>query len=338
MSVELLIRPKPSETAARFPIDWLRLLLVVNVLAILAVAIGLCAWRIGNLPGLNGDEAWSGVQAVRLVEGQSICWRTPTGNPVNPFFLGPLAVLHWLAAPSVTVLRLPALLSGLAALAVNFLLCRRVFGRCVAWVSTLLLAVLPLNIAYSRFAWDASQTVLATTLLLFFSLRLVAPGAASRWLLPPLLAYGATIWIHPTNAFAGCLLVPTCVHCYQSDLRSGWARLRASRAAGAVCLLVSLSLLVAGWQFRPLLSSVFARVVSPAQWGLFLRQLVRLFSGSTVLEFIAGPPREGDGLNGADWMFCCLVVAAGLGLLRVLRDPAALGQRCLSAGLARHGD
>ncbi len=97
MNLELLTRPRPVP-AARPARSWARLAIGINVAAILIVAIALRGWRLGNIPGVNGDEAWSGVQAMRLASGQPIAWRTPTGNPVNPFYLGPLTALHcWLA-------------------------------------------------------------------------------------------------------------------------------------------------------------------------------------------------------------------------------------------------
>ncbi len=352
MNVELASCPRPA--AVRRPLRWGRLLLGVNVLAILAVAVALRGWRLGNIPGLNGDEAWSGVQAMRLVSGQSISWRTPTGNPVNPFYLGPLAALHLWLAPSAAVLRLPALFSGLAALVANYLLCKRVFGPTVAWVSTLLLAVLPLNIAYSRFAWDASQTLLATTLLMYFALQAVETAdRPRRSLLAPMLAYAAAIWIHPTNLFAGWLLLVPAVHGYRAELQEAWARLRRGRLAGSAGLgaggllvvallflgLGLLALRLAGVGFsaaatplRPLALAVLARIADPAEWGLFARLLVRLLSGSTIFQFIPGPQADTTALDGLDLMFCCVIVAAGFGLLRILKDPAAARERCLALG------
>lgn len=41
-------------------------------------ALGLRAWGLGHLPGINGDEAWFGVQMQELRAGLP-AWRTPTG-------------------------------------------------------------------------------------------------------------------------------------------------------------------------------------------------------------------------------------------------------------------
>ncbi len=93
---------------------------------------------------------------------RTIFRRTPTGNWLNPFFFAPLVALHALVEPSFELLRITPFASGLLALVVNFFLCRRAFDLRTATISTVALAVLPINIAYSRFAWDASQSLLFT--------------------------------------------------------------------------------------------------------------------------------------------------------------------------------
>jgi 4-amino-4-deoxy-L-arabinose transferase-like glycosyltransferase len=69
---------------------------------------------------------------------------TPSGNPLNPFFLLPLAALHIFLPPSIAALRLIPLASGLAALGLNYVLCGRAFDRRTAIVSTWILALLPI--------------------------------------------------------------------------------------------------------------------------------------------------------------------------------------------------
>ena len=112
--------------------------------------------------------------------------------------------------------------SGVAALGANFWLCRRIFGHRAAMVSTTVLAVMPIAIAYSRFAWDTSQTILATVLVLYLALPAVdrevarrgEPGknmnltlagpAPTDWL-PALVAFGVRSGsIRPTSLRSGC--------------------------------------------------------------------------------------------------------------------------------------
>ena len=96
--------------------------LLLNALALVLAAVWLRGQALGNIPGVNGDEAWYGVEAWRMLHGQAAGWHTPTGNPLNPLLVGPLALLHLWLPPSIVLLRSVALASGLAALAVNWLL------------------------------------------------------------------------------------------------------------------------------------------------------------------------------------------------------------------------
>ncbi len=316
------------------------LLLGAGVLAILTFAIALRTCRLGNVPGLNGDEAWSGVQAMRLATGQSFAWRTPTGNPANPFYLGPLAALHLWLGPSTTVLRIPALVSGLAALAANFLLCRRTFGSTAAWVSSLILAVLPLNIAYSRFAWDASQTLLAVTLLVYAGLACtLAPGRPRGSLVPALLAYAAAIWVHPTNLFAGWLVLIPAVQGHRAEIGARLDALRSGRlgplaqgrgiavALALLAILAGTCVVMAPTPLGPLALAALRRAGDPAEWGLFLQRLMQLLSGNSVFQFIAGPKSGETGLDALDLVALAVIGIAAAGLVPVLKNPA----RCASA-------
>ena len=143
-----------------------------------------------------------------MLHGGQFSAHTPTGNLKNPFFLGPLVLLQACSRPSIAVLRAVSLASGLLALAVNWLLSRWVFDRRTALVSTLALAVLPINIAYSRIAWDASQSLLATLPVLYFSLAAVRfPARQDRLTAVAIVSLLAAIMVHPTNIFAGAALV-----------------------------------------------------------------------------------------------------------------------------------
>ena len=145
--------------------------LFLNAVLLLLAAIWLRCHMLENIPGINGDEAWYGVQAWRIGHGgPHVAWHTPTGNPLNPLFIGPLALLHLWLPPSIMLLRSLAVASGLFALVLNWLFCRWVFDRRTAIISTVLLAVLPINIAYCRIAWDASQSLAATLPVVYFAL------------------------------------------------------------------------------------------------------------------------------------------------------------------------
>ncbi len=300
-----------------------RFLLLLGGVALVLVAAWLRCHLLGNIPGLNGDEAWYGVQAWNMSHGGTIQWHTPTGNPLNPLFVGPLALLHLCVPPSFVVLRSVALLSGLVALAINWFFCCRVFDRRTATVSTVALAILPINIAYSRFAWDASQSLAATLPVLYCSLAAVKHvDRFGRWFAIAMLALAVAIWVHPTNLFAGAAIAGACLAYWRrkqlaTDARpSGVVDVPAcprdpDRTAGKDCLplrrdtlalfvLALAALIIAAWILaaRPthglLAQHVAARLDDVRQLdrgdgvpSVFVLY-ARLFTGGTIYRYLAG--------------------------------------------------
>ena len=279
----------------------------------------------------------------------------------NVFLLLPVAALHLVFAPSVWVLRAMALASGVAALAANFWLCRRVFDRRAALVSTAVLAVLPIAIAYSRFAWDSSQTILATVLVLYYSLSTVGrdrgTGGGSRRRVesvarqpgPSGLVAGAgglrrgnldssdqCVCVVAVDRAGGLPLRGDC----RAAIRAAWQRCGAgddgSSASGPAAWLlcgVAVAILAvtasAGAWFCPgLLATAGWRLVDLEQAGLFVQRLVQLFSGGTIFEFIPGAARTSTALGAADVAFVSL---AGGGGARGYCNDCAGPTRCASA-------
>lgn len=301
-----------------------RALLVGNALALLGVAIWFRVWRLESVPGVNGDEAWLGVQVQLWLRGEPIAWRTPTNNLINPFLFFPQALGHAVFRPSFAVLRMPAVISGLLAIAVNFVWCRRHFGQSAAVLSTLLLAILPLNIAYSRFAWDASQSLLASLIVLYLTLEaLRAPEQRVRHLLGVCTALAAAVLVHPTNVFLAPMALVPCGLLWRTELRTVWRRCRQPRyaLAAALCLLLAggIAYTVAGrW-----LHVAMARLLTPAEIPQFLLNYTRLLSGTTVYQFIAGS-HAGFGSTLVDLLIGAGVLAAYFGFWkRAKRDRNA---------------
>ena len=285
--------------------------------AVSAIVVGLLAtgiWfrivELDHVPGLNGDEAWSGVQAVNFLQGKEVAWRTPTGNPLNVFFIGPLVLLHAVMPPSIALLRSVSVASGLLALGANFWLCRRVFDRTTAVVSTVLLAVLPVMIAYSRFAWDSSQTPLASVLVVYLALAIAKRprGAGWNWLWL-LLAIAAAVWVHPTNVF----LLPLVVACV-----TPWEKLR---IAGPRLIV-----------FIALIAAVTFFVRSTTDLGRFTLDLTRLFSGATIYRFISGGVQS-DAFGWCDVIAWCLVAFAVYGLIKRIENADDLLDLRLAVGV-----
>lgn len=306
-------------------VDARRWWLALNVLALLAVALVFRFWKLENLPGINGDEAWYGIQAQAFLEGGQPAWKTPTRNPINIFFLGPQVLLHWDAEPSFWRLRIPAVISGIAALVVNFWLCRRVFGLPTAVVSTLILAVLPINIAYSRFSWDPAQSLLATSVVVY----LAAQAARGAWeartaadpvaidqqmrnyLLMGAAALAVAILVHPTNLFLAPLLVLPLLIRWHHELLA-YCQPRPVTAAKLACwgaALAAAAVIAVGgrhWFIRAV-----ERLAQPGDLATFATLYVQLLWGVSCFRFLAGSC-QGDALSGNLFDLAGLILAGAL--------------------------
>ena len=107
---------------------------------LLTISVAMRLWRLDSVPGLNGDEAWYGVQALEWLDGpandgDSFSWRTPTGNLITPFFFLPQVLVHLYFEPGTATLRATAVTSGILALALNYWLCCQVFDRRTATIA-----------------------------------------------------------------------------------------------------------------------------------------------------------------------------------------------------------
>jgi hypothetical protein len=283
-----------------------RWLLVLNIVALVSVALAFRVIQLGQLPGVNGDEAWYGVQASRLLEGKPFARATGSGNPLNPFFTGMDAALLLFFRPTFTLLRIPALICGVLTVALAYVLGRRVLDRTTAAIAAIVLAVLPIMIGYSRFGWDASQTPLFSLLALLCALRGWGIGLAVLFV--PLLL------VHPTNVFLlPIVLMPWAVvllRCWRECPGSRW-RIAAGSLASAAILVGAIVRLV---PMSRRSGSVLARLTDLGQWQVFLTHVGRLFSGVSLYKYIVQPDLS-DAVSrlhdGAFWLLAATVSLAG---------------------------
>ena len=275
----------------------LRIVTYVSVLGLFVAALTLRVILLDHLPGLNADEAGYGVQAQELLAGNSPVLRTPTGNVLNPLFFGPVLLAHWLAPASVVTLRSVALVSGILTLLVNWLLCRKVFGGRTAWITTTILAVLPLNIAYSRFAWDTCQTVLVTVPVVYCALGAIRFAERRwRWLAAACVCELLAILVHPANVFAAAAIVVASLQLcpprrWADEWRKSSLRMRLSLVAAGAALVAAA---VAAMLYLVDVTMVADRLTGVddlmRRRGLapFLILYPRLLCGGTCLTFLAG--------------------------------------------------
>src|SRR4029078_4352472 len=135
--------------------------------------------------------------------------------------------------------------SGLLALLLNLALCARAFGWRMAWLTTFIHAVLPVNIASSRLAWDASQSLLFTLPVIYAGvLAIEQPAKRRHWTAIGVLFLSVSILVHPTNVFAAPFFAVLCAAAWRERLRAMWASPVTRRV---VLPLLGVILLAAAW-------------------------------------------------------------------------------------------
>lgn len=317
---------------------------VVLLLAVLASASRL--WRLGVIPlGLHGDEAWTGIDARRVLgEG----WIGPylisaLGQPIGP--------VYWTAAvfavlPETTfVLRASIAIFGIATVPLSYVTFRIMFDRTVATFAAVLLLSMMWHLHLSRTAFmvqSAPFVELAVLAVLFIGLR--------RDNLPLIACAGllAGLGVYTYNSYLLFLPVPLVAIAWTYVVGSG-ARRRVSVGLIAVSFFVSTAVLMA----IPMLDYVSANydewrlhqevvsVLDQEAWedatviGKAELLLDRAWEWQRGLVF-GGRPDLGDGLatNGhppVEPVVYALAIVGLLFLLRQWKEPrsAAIIAACL---------
>lgn len=304
----------------------------LTVAGILSAGVVFRLVDLDRIPGINGDEAWFGVQVTDALAGRPFFWHTPNGNPLSPFHAGVLFLLHLLhPAPAFWLLRVPAVAAGLLLVGLAYPLLRKPLGVLTAVLITLLFASLPVNIIYGRIGWDPSQSACAVFIALGLVLR--------RRYLWAGLAFLAALLVHPSNVFAALPLLGPVV----ADLAL-WLvqqpapkrrRVRRWMTFGTLAFVLSgvavLQVLAPEWAAK-LWAAVGRRAVDPGAAIDFAVAFGRLFSGVTSYRYVVGSvPSSFVWLSDATfWLAVPIVAALGVRQMVRQRDWRGLG---LAAGL-----
>jgi len=285
---------------------------------VVAAAVGMRLWGLDHVPGINGDEAWYGVQMLELRDGRA-AWTTPRGNLLNPFFSAPIFLLQLVFEPDFWILRVPAFLSGIAFILLSFVLVRRLTDEPTGVFAGLLAAVLPINLAYSRHGWDPCQSTLVVLIALFCAARRRWWGLAASLL--------AAVIVHPTNVFVVPVVASVVLTAPLGQPRAkGSGPWRSVFALAAVAAPMLCFVLLASRGGARAFSGVAERLGDGAAWTQLLVLFSRLFSGVTVYEYFAGDP-DARAIMVHDlgfWCLCLPVVALGVWRMAALRDWCGL--------------
>lgn len=132
-------------------------------------------------PGIHGDEAWTGLEATRILREGSIGTWSPSAlwQPAGPFYW--TALVFRFLEPGLFSLRFSVALLGTMTVPAVYLFAREVVGRRAATIGAILVAVSFWHIHYSRIAF----TLNALPLLSAIALYLMVKGLKERrtWML-----------------------------------------------------------------------------------------------------------------------------------------------------------
>ena len=264
--------------------DNLRHIDLVNVLIICTLFFSLLLriiW-LENIPGINADEAWYGIIALNIISGDYSQLVTPSGNLLNPFYILPVIILHFLFAPSFLLLRVTSLLSGILLIIFTYFAIKDLQNKKMALVVAIFIATLPLNIAYSRFGWDTSQTVLISCVVIYALLK-------SNWIL---LVFStlAAVMIHPTNIGLFIFSLLFIFISKLSEAQYSKEKKVLSILFSSIVLLIFTAIIyispLSNW--LPSITAVISRMVNIQEMGNFLLNFSRLITGGVVYEYITG--------------------------------------------------
>ena len=185
-------------------------------------------YRVSEVPGgLHGDEALTGLDALRIVQEG---WIGPyvgsaLGQPSGALYF--TALLFKLSEPSIFILHLSMALLGVAGVPAAYLLFRIGFGRWIALFGTVALTFSYWHLFYSRSAYIVISMPLMTTLAAVAVL--IALRSSTRW---AWLAAGILLGLG-VYSYAGYIMFLTVVVVFltfvlvlgRDDLKSYVARL-----------------------------------------------------------------------------------------------------------------
>ena len=155
-------------------LEWAAVALLTLVAGVLRI------YRVSEVPGgLHGDEALTGIDALRIVsEG----WIGPyvgsaLGQPTGPLYFA--ALVFRVSEPTVFTLHLSMALLGVATIPATYFMMRVGFGRWVALIATVAVTFSYWHIFFSRSAFMLISMPLMTTLSV--AAILVALRSSTRW-------------------------------------------------------------------------------------------------------------------------------------------------------------
>ncbi len=164
---------------------------LIAVLLLTIAGAFLRVYQLESLPaGFHGDEAWTGIEGLRILEEGWIGPYTSSalGQLTGPFYVTALTI--WLLDATIFAVRLSIGLFGIATIPAAHLLLRLGFGRWVALFGTTALTVSYWHVHFSRLGFGVAPLAFASTVAaagLLWAMRSLDAG--------PHQERGGSLWI-----------------------------------------------------------------------------------------------------------------------------------------------
>lgn len=270
-----------------FRAEWAFLLLAI------AIAAGLRFWQLGHLPpGLYRDEAYYGLDALRVLEGNHALF-FPANNGREPLFIYLTALIIPLTGPTALSVRLGAALIGALTTWITYRLTASWFDARTALLAAFLWAITLWPVHLSRVGFRVVLLPALLALAFWLGARAYRRQRPADWLLAGLV-YGLTFYTYLAARFTPLLVFSFFLYLWWTGRRRqlwpgvAWFGLAAGLTVAPLLLL--------GWQQPELFIgrgdqvSIFNPAIHQGDfWGTLGRQTGQalgmfLWQGDTILR------------------------------------------------------
>ena len=292
----------------------------VAMLTVLAAFVRL--YRLAEVPeGLHGDEAWTGLDAMRILQDGWIGpWSgSALGQPSGASYFASL--VFGLSDPTLFTLRLSMALLGVATIPISYVLFRVGFGRWVALFAAIALTFSFWHVFYSRVALPVITMPLATAVA--SAAILAALRSSTRW---PWLLAGALLGLG-VYTYTGYVVFPVTIALFVAlVLILGRDKLRyyAGRAAllAMACFIVALPMITVAYsnpgflfqRFRTLTAATQSEYQASGSLGTSLHHLASRAWDTATLLVRHSQVDGSDGMGGRGVLDPILAMFAYAGL------------------------
>lgn len=197
---------------------------VVPVLAVAAIAAALRFHALDQVPGLYHDEAYNGLDALRVLAGEHPIW-FEANNGREPLFIYLVAVAIRLCGRTPAAIRLVSATLGTLTVVATYLMAREMFGWRVAWLAALLTGIIFWTVSLSRIGFRAVALPLLSALTIWGVWRACRRRTRLAWLLAGAL-WGLSLYTYLAARFTVLIWIPCAAYCWRSPrhraTRQGW--------------------------------------------------------------------------------------------------------------------